>query len=418
MGFFRTHAWPHIKNALKWTAITAVSAQVVAAASIIAIDSHRKKRNPPTGEFPHLPPKTVHVAGNEITVYTFGADLYHDMLTAIRQAQHTVYFESFIIKADEVGEEFKNELLRAADRGVKVNIILDTLGNLNQDPRFRYFPAHPHLNVIHFPLIRLGSLTGLAKDKGYDHRKLLITDSRVAFVGGYNIGALYAHYWRDTHVRITGPQVWELENSFVEMWNVFRRCCAPLPVPQVRHWSPNVRAVQNIPAYHSYPVRTLYMENIDRASVNVWITMGYFIPDDGVLNSLTAAAKRGVDVRILIPQYSNHILADWVGRARYSTLLRSGVRIFLFEEAMVHAKTMTVDSVWSTVGTTNIDALSMNGNYEVNIEIYSSDFAHAMEEIFASDLTNAHELLPEVWEQRGALARAAEKILGPLAPFY
>ncbi|MDP9800401.1 cardiolipin synthase [Arcanobacterium wilhelmae] len=418
MGKFRTRAWPHIKKALQWTAIGAASAQVVAAASIIAIDSHRKKRNPPTGEFPHLPPRTVEVDGNEITVYTFGADLYADMLDAIRGANHTVYFESFIVKADEVGDAFKVELIAAAERGVKVNIILDTLGNLNQNPRFRYFPSHPNIDVIHFPLVRLGTLTGLAKDKGYDHRKLLIVDSNVAFIGGYNIGELYAHYWRDTHIRITGPQVWELENSFVDMWNVFRRRKAALPAPRVRHWSPAVRAVQNIPAYHSYPVRTLYMENIDRSSTNVWITMGYFIPDAGVLNSLTAAAKRGVDVRILIPQYSNHILADWVGRPHYSALLRAGVKIFLFEEAMVHAKTMTVDGVWSTVGTTNIDALSMNGNYEVNVEIYSREFAKVMEDIFASDLTNAHELLPEVWEQRGALARAAENILGPLAPFY
>lgn len=410
-------------KAVKIGTLSFFGAQAAAIVAVTAVDEMRKRRNPTVGEFPHVVPQDSTLSAPEgeeptdLRVYTYGSHLYADLLEAINKAKRQIFFEWFIMKADETGWTFRKALIDAAERGVEVYIILDTWGNGNQDPRFRYYPDHPNIHVLRFPFIRPGLITGIERDKGRDHRKLLCVDSEVGFVGGYNIGNLYAKHWRDTHARITGPLVWELEKSFTDMWNEYRKRYHPvLPDLPARQWNPALRAVQNSPATSSFPVRTMYLDMLDRATTRAWITMGYFIPDSAMLRAMVNAAQRGVDVRVLIPQYSNHIVADWVGRPYYSELLRAGVKIFLYEQAMVHAKTMTIDSKWSTIGTANLDRMSMRGNFEVNIEIFDADVAATMERIFEVDLTNAHELIPEVWEQRSGWARLAERVLKPLGP--
>ncbi|USR79784.1 phospholipase D-like domain-containing protein [Arcanobacterium pinnipediorum] len=406
------------KRVVKYALLTGLSAQIAAIAAVIAVDEKRKRRNPQRGEFPHHPPLSTQVSDSEVTVYTFGNHLYDDMIAAINSATNRIYFESYIFKADDVGYRFRHALINAARRGVEVFIILDTLGNLNQDPRSRQFPPLPSLHVVHFPLLRPWIFTARSKDSGFDHRKILIVDGKVGFVGGYNIGRLYADHWRDTHIRVTGARAWELENAFIDMWNQYRSTHHPhLPDDVVRSWVSTFTVSQNVPAYRSYPIRANYLDAINRASKNIWITMGYFIPDYAIRNSLTSAARRGVDVQILIPQFSNHIIADWVGRPHYAELLAAGCRIFLYKDAMVHAKTMTVDGIWTTVGTANLDRLSMAGNYEVNAEIFDAGLATVMEEIFELDVTNCVELTLESWQKRSRLARLAERLMKPLAPF-
>lgn len=406
-----------LKSVIKYGALGTVGAQLTAIAAVTAVDEHRKRRNPQSGKFPASPPLEVQISDCRVTIYTDGMRLYDSMLETIERAQEYIYFETFIIKADPVGFAFREALIRAAERGVKVFIIQDSWGNLNQPPTISTYPPHPCIQVINFPLIRPGILTGQARQKGRDHRKILAADGKVGYVGGYNIGKLYAQHWRDTHIKITGPQVWELENAFVDMWNLYHsEKQTPLLDRNSPDWNPDLRAIVNTPAFNSHPVRASYLESIDRAAKRLWITMGYFIPDQGLRLALIQAAQRGVDVRILIPEYSNHIVADWVGKPHYSELLEHGVRIFLYHDAMIHAKTMTADGIWSTVGTTNIDRLSMAGNFEINMNIFSSDMATAMEEIFRRDLTNASELTQEIWEERSNWARLAERVLRPLGP--
>ena len=407
----------HIVSAVKWGALGTLAVQTAAVATVTAIDAMRKRRSPQSGTSPHLPPQETVVGPNEMTVYTYGRDLYDAMLEDIRSATDHIYFECFIVKADETGFEFRDALIDAARRGVETYAIFDTWGNFNQDPRFRHLPKMRNLHTLQFPLVRTGIFTGRARDKGRDHRKILAIDGKVGYVGGYNIGTLYAHHWRDTHVRIEGPAAWELEGSFADMWNDFRRREHPtLPDNGTHLWDKTVKATVNTPALNDYPIGSLYLDAINRSNRRAWITMGYFIPDEHMLTALRHAARRGVDVRVLIPEYSNHIVGDWVGRPHYDQLLSAGVRIFLFEDAMVHAKTMVVDGKWSTVGTANIDRLSLRGNFEINIEVYDDDFARAMERIFQVDLDNSHELTRAAWDARGRSNRVIERILRPLGP--
>lgn len=386
-------------------------------AVVVVVDRMRKRRDPPGGEFPRTPPRTLQVAESEVTVFTFGQHVYDAMLASIREAKHTIYFETFIWKADEVGQTFKDELIAASQRGVDVYIAVDRWGNLNVDPRFQQMPNLPRLHLLRFPLFRPGLLTLNVRKTGRDHRKILVVDSEVGYVGGYNIGSLYATMWRDTHVRITGPSVWELEDAFVDFWNDHRRHKLPeLPDTGARAWEPRIRAAENAPSRLLFPVRGLYLEAIDRAEHHVYITQAYFIPDQEILDTLIAAARRGVDVRVLVPRVSNHVLADWAARSYYSRLLEAGVTLWLFRAAMVHAKTMTVDGRWSTIGTANIDRMSMTGNFEVNLEFYDDGLAEHMERVFATDLTNCTELTLEQWNQRGPLTRVLEYLIKPLGP--
>ena len=312
--------WSIVKKA----GIALVAAQAAAVVTVHAIDRMRTARIPGgVHGFPTLPPADTQIGDTVARTYTEGTSLYADMLEAIEGATHHIYFETFIWRSDRWGQRFKTALIDAAKRGVEVFCVWDGFGVLNQDPRFYKFPAIPNLHVRKFPMLRSGFFTLNVRRTGQDHRKILVVDGEVGFVGGYNIGDPFANEWRDTHVRITGEAVWELENGFVDFWNHFRpKTCPELPDQGARAWSADVTAQFNLPHNLLYPIRGMYIDAIERATDRVLITTAYFIPDREVLGSLIAAARRGVRVQVLIPEYSNHILADWVARPYYGELLR------------------------------------------------------------------------------------------------
>ncbi len=407
--------WSVVRRFARRTALAAAIAPVATAAGLMLLDKVRGQRYPLDKRFPTAPPATTQIGKSSTTVYTYGADLYQDMLAAIRGAKKQILLESYIWKGDEVGTRFKEAISEAADRGVDVYVVYDTFANLVVPRSFYDFP--PQVNVLRFPILRPAVLVSGIRHSGRDHRKILVVDDETAFVGGYNIGSLYATHWRDTHVRVTGPAVWELRNAFVDFWNRWRT--DDLPVLQdvgSPHWLPHLRAARNAPSQLVFPIRGLYLDAIDRACSHVYITQAYFIPDRDILTALLNASARGVDVRVLVPERSNHVVADWLARGHYAALLRGGVRIFLYQGAMIHAKTATIDGAWSTVGTANIDRLSLTGNYEINLEIVDDQAAARLEDIFRMDLRNARELTLEEWERRSLVKKVAELVLSPLRP--
>ncbi len=391
-------------------AIAAVQGATLLA--LVVVDYRRKRLRKPAS-FPRVPPRSVTAGGSEVTVYTYGEDLYRDMLDAIAQARSRVFFESFIWKSDAVGHAFKDAMIDAANRGVKVYVVFDEFANLVVPRSFFTFPAN--VAVRRHPLIASGFR--FPRNSGRDHRKLLVVDDHVAFLGGYNIGSLYATDWRDTHARLTGDIVWDVQNAFIDYWNLWAgRRRAALPDFGSRTWQPDIRIHRNVPRNMVYPIRGMYLDAIDRASHHIFLTHAYLIPDEDMLAGLIRAARRGVDVRIIIPAESNHIVADWLSRGFYGQLLRGGVRLLLYQGAMVHAKTATIDGQWSTIGTANIDRLSLNGNYEINMEVFNPDVAAQMEEIFAVDSSNTVELTLPEWQSRHAMVKFSETVLTPLRP--
>ena len=398
--------------------LTVFGVQLALAIGLTLVDSYRRRGKKPK-PFPTTPPRTVQIGGGTVTTYTFGTDLYDDMLAAIEGAKRQILFETYIWKGDEVGERFKAALAAAADRGVEVYVIYDGFANLVVSPRFKRFPAN--MKVLRYPVYTAGFRFLDLGRYGRDHRKILVVDDAIGFVGGYNIGAPYETEWRDTHMRITGPGVWDLKRAFADFWNLNRRrrlrhSERPLLLETASTWEPKIRFHRNVPRLWMFPIRSMYLEAINRASHNVWMTHAYFIPDQDFVDAMKAAAGRGVDVRLLVPHKSNHIVADWISRGYFSQLLASGVRIFRFRDAMVHAKTSTVDGTWSTIGTANVDRLSLQGNYEINVEVIDEALAKALEEIFAVDESNSLELTSGEWEARDLHRKFTEFVLAPLRP--
>lgn len=406
------------RRTARWAAAVTLAAQAATVVGLLVFDSKRKRDQPP-GPLPRAESRELPVPGGSMRIYTTGEPLYEDMLADIDAAQHRIFFESYIWKGDDTGLAFRDALVRAHDRGVEVFVAFDEFANLVV-PRafFRSLPAGIH--VKRHPLLgRFPYLT--PRQSGRNHRKLLVIDEAAttgaAYLGGYNIGSLYADRWRDTHARVSGEMVVELANAFVDYWNNAPGATTPhLHQPAARTWSTTMRVHRNSPVDLVYPIRNMYLEAIDRAEHHIYLTAAYFIPDDVLTRALVEAVDRGVDVQIIVPHFSNHIVADWVSRASYEELLEGGVRILRYEKAMVHAKTATIDGRWTTLGTANLDRLSLAGNYEINLEILDADVARQMEEIFRVDAQNCTELTLEEWTSRPIIARVTEGLLAPYRP--
>ncbi|NYH52074.1 cardiolipin synthase [Nocardiopsis arvandica] len=407
-----------ITSVVKWGLVGLVTTQIAVVATLMGVHHWRRKVRPRRARFPRTAPVELPVGdnGNTATVYTYGEDLFQDMIAAIRGARRRVLFESYIIKDDRVGREFKRELIDAAERGVEVYVVYDGFANLVVPRSFFRFP--PSVHVVRYPAFRPGVLLLNIRKSGRDHRKILTVDGEVGFVGGYNVGSLYATEWRDTHLRVSGSAVWALENAFSDFWNMNRLPHQPeLEGLGESDWDAHFRVHRNVPELLIYPIRAMFLEAIDRAKDRVLFTQAYFMPDREFQRVLVDAAERGVEVDILLPDESNHVVADWISRSQYAVLLRGGVRLWLYQNAMVHAKTATVDGKWSTIGTANVDRLSLTGNYEINVEIFDETVAKHMEEIFANDLTNCRELTREEWQHRPLAAKLGECLLAPWRPF-
>lgn len=391
--------------------ILALQAFIVSILLIIA--TIRKRRDKKEHSFPRIPLQEVHVGNDLLQLYCYGGDLYTAMFEAIEQATESIYMETYIWKDDEIGRKFRDLLGKKAAEGVAVYVIYDRFGNLVVPPGF-YHSFSSQIHRLEYFFIRRPWHIFDPRHYALDHRKLLIVDGKTSFIGGYNIGSLYALEWRDTHLSVKGPAAANLAHAFIDFWN---RYCHPkdrIKARYPRHFDPLITVHGNDALRLTFPIRDMYIAAIDRADECILLTNAYFIPDHILLNALKAAARRGVDVRILVPYRSNHIVADWISHGYYSECLQAGIRIQGYRHTMLHAKTCTIDDQWSTVGTANLDRLSSIGNFEINVEIYSGEFAKQMRALFTCDTDDIFEVTSEDWHRRPWYIKASEHILAPL----
>ncbi|MGF1471772.1 MAG: phosphatidylserine/phosphatidylglycerophosphate/cardiolipin synthase family protein [Rubrobacteraceae bacterium] len=397
--------------------LAAVEAAVLAA--VEAFETVRRKfwKRAPKEGFPWEEQPEIELdGGDRIKLYPDYGRLYEDMLAEIERAEQHIFVETFMWLDDKVGTRFVDALASKAREGVKVYAIFDELANLSEPSSFKNFPEEIHT-------LRFRSFSGPAgvplgalnpRNLHRNHRKILSVDGRVAFAGGFNIGELFIR-WRGTHFRIRGDQVHELERTFVGFWNTHRPEWLPeVQLPEGRCWDPALVIHSNDPYHHTHPIRDLYLRNLDKAQERVLITSAYFVPGVALRERMIDAARRGVEVQVLFPKYSNHAFVDWLSRQHLGELLKAGVRVFVYENFMIHAKTATVDGVWSTIGSANLDNLSLFGLHETNLEIYSDQVAQRLEAMFDLDKTIAQELTLESWESRPLPVKLIEAALKPL----
>lgn len=342
--------------------------------------------------------------GCEVTVLRDGGETYPAMLAALAAAQRSICFETYILAADATGDRFKAVLVERARAGVAVRIIYDAVGSFGLPDSWVAELRAAGCEVIDFnPIAPWRARFRLSHR---DHRKIIVVDERVGFTGGLNIANDYAAVedggagWHDMHCRVTGPIVLDLARMFRRNW---LRCGGTLyPAPHTARSEPPtgdvfVRLLDNTQRRQRTIVRRAYLHVIKHARERVLIQNAYFLPDRGLRRALSKAAARGVDVRVMVPGHSDVKLAQWAALYVLRRLARRGIQIFLWRGLMMHAKTATVDALWSTIGSYNFDAQSRFNNLEVTVEILDPATGQTLVDTFERDIANADPFDERSW---------------------
>lgn len=368
-------------------------------------------------------------AGNHVKLLEEGPTAYAAMLRAIGQAQRYVHMESYIFDEDEEGQRFVDALIAASQRHVEVALMVDAVGTMDTSEAMFERLRDAGVQVAVFNPINPALARAGWSPNQRNHRKVLVVDGQVGYLGGMNISGVYSSSasgasasgggnkgdapWRDTHVEIRGPGVAQLETVIREGW-------ASQKGPPLREWitsAPSkqgdlaVRILANQPDdADGYTVYLTMMSAFASARQSIHITMAYFAPDPAFVEVLADAARRGVDVAMVLPGFSDSSLVLYAGQSHYGDLLRAGVKIYERRDALLHAKTAVVDGVWSTVGSSNMDWRSFALNYEVNAVILGGEFGGQMEAMFQQDVANATPVDLQAWEDRGLGERVMEGV--------
>lgn len=361
--------------------------------------------------------------GNKVTLLNDGQATYAAMFHAIQLAKDHINLETFIIEDDEVGRTFAELLLQKQAEGVQVRLIYDSIGSLKTPTAFFQRLRSAGIQVVEFNPLNPLKTHNFWLLKHPDHRKMLIIDGRVAIAGGINISSVYSSSlsgrkakgsalpWRDTDVQIEGPAVAEFQRLFLDTWQKQKgpdTSEGNFFPPLKETGTALVRVVGSTPGKDNRITFIVYVSAISFAEHSIHLTNAYFIPDDQILNALADAAKRGVDVKIILPSTTDSSMALNAARYNYSALLQAGVKIYERRNAILHAKTAVIDGVWSTVGSTNLDYWSLLSDDEVNAIILSREFAVEMEQTFTEDLAESEQILRDKWERRSLSQKIKE----------
>jgi len=355
--------------------------------------------------------------GNKVVLLEDGPATYRAMLAAIAAAKDHIHLETYILDDDEVGQQFSLALLERQRAGVQVHVIRDSVGTLGTPVEFFKRLTDEGVKVLEFNPVNPAKARKEWELNERDHRKLLIVDGRVAFLGGINISAVYSsgssgsfsrgaapgEGWRDTHVQINGPVVADFQKLFMATWVAQKG----EPMAERNYYPPPARAgdevVRAIGSSPEEPFSQIYatlLSAIGSAETSVYLTNAYFAPDPQLLTALEDAAARGVDVRLILPSKTDSWLVFHAGRGYYERLLRAGVRIFERQGVILHSKTGLIDGVWATVGSTNLDWRSFLHNHELNAVVLGAGFGAQVQTMFDKDLAGSTEITLAQWKRR------------------
>lgn len=371
------------------------------------------------------------VPGNRVRLLRDGREAYPAMLEAIAQARRQVLLEMYWFDSDKVGRRFTEELKRAREREVEVAVIYDSVGSIGADPAMfaeleaagahvlEYNPVAPWRRRFQLSFSRLSRR---------DHRKILVVDGNVGFTGGINIALQWAPAeeggaaWRDDMIRIEGRAVNGLSHCFHRAWRKhdlprLQHLHAELPEPEPGRRLLPVRILGERYFRHRHEIARDYLSRVYAAKKTVYIANSYFVPDGTVRRALCRAALRGVDVRVIVPAHSDVEAVKYAGRSQYEKLLRSGVRLYEWQDGMFHAKTAAIDGEWCTTGTFNFDYMSLRNNLEVNASVLDEELAGEVVSSFREDLKSSREVQLEDVVARSLSDRLVENSFYRLRKF-
>ncbi|MCL4178619.1 MAG: cardiolipin synthase B [Verrucomicrobia bacterium] len=368
---------------------------------------------------------TTTVPGNQVREYINGDAFFPIMLEAIRSAQHSITLATYIYWRGEAGRQFSEALMERARAGVQVRASLDWIGSRCMD---RADLAQLREAGAEVRFYNPFSLLHPFRVNHRDHRKILVVDGRLGFIGGAGIGDVWlgnAHtekHWRDGFYRVEGPVVAQLQSVFLENWAKITG-----EIESGDGFFPELAAAgtdsahvfSNTAGAGTDRVRLFYLLAFDSARENIRIAMAYFIPCKAIRRSLIDAASRGVEVEIIVPNSrNNNQAARHMSRRHYGDLLKAGVRIFEYQPSMYHVKCIIVDDALVSVGSANMDGRTFRYNDEANLNILSPSFAASQIRVFEADKLRAHEITRADWKKRSPLSRLAECLLVPCEPLF
>jgi cardiolipin synthase len=369
------------------------------------------------------PSENPFVGGNQARLLVDGPRTHRAMFEAMAAARDHINIHTYILDGGEVGQKLAALLAEKVKGGVKVHLMYDSVGSIGTPKAYFQGLRDAGVAVCEFnPVQRVETVNHR------NHRKITVVDGKVAFTGGINISESYSSSsrrarasqdqeedkkkgWRDTQVRVEGPVVAQLQRIFLDDWAL--QDCGPwrearfFPPPEARG-SIVARVVRGDPDRGESEMYSELLGRISRARSRVWLTFGYFVPDPQTTQVLIDAARRGVDVEIVLPGFSDFWAPVYAGRSHYAELLDAGVRVHEWHEALMHAKTAVIDGVWSSVGSTNLDWRSFVHNYEADLIVHDSGLARELERRFELDVAASVSIDREAWVNRPAGERFKE----------
>jgi cardiolipin synthase A/B len=368
--------------------------------------------------------------GNRVEIYHEGRPAFDAMLAAIHAARHHIHLQTFIFQYDEIGRTFLELLTRKAKEGVEVRLLYDAMGSLGL--KHRRLVDLVSAGGMAWPFMPVNPFRRRMQVNLRNHRKILVVDGQIGFVGGLNVGDEYLGkvprfgFWRDTHMRVAGPGVADLQRVFAEDWDFAsgQQLAAPDDraadklyfQPQPVEGPFPLQIIDSGPDRDIKGIREIYFTAILKARKRVWIASPYFVPDSGLLDALRLAGRLGLDVRFLGQNHPDKWLPQFAARYYWSQVLPAGVKVYQYTKGMLHSKVVMVDGIWASVGSANLDNRSLHLNFEVNCLIYSPDAVAELEAAFERDLEDAILLDRHIYGRRPFAGRLLENACRLFSP--
>ncbi|MFC5588065.1 cardiolipin synthase [Sporosarcina soli] len=362
---------------------------------------------------------------NDIQIFNDGRAKFDALIHDLEQAKDHIHFQYYILRLDHLGKRIYDVLIRKAKQGVKVRVLFDDIGSRGLHKRhLKELVAHGGEVEAFFP----ATLPLINPRLNYrNHRKIVVIDGRIGYVGGFNVGDEYLGlnrrfgYWRDTHLRIEGSSVHPLQTRFILDWNQasekndieYAERYFPI-IP--RKGSVGVQIVSSGPDEQWEQIKDGYLKMIFIAKKYIYIQTPYFIPDVSFLDALRIACLSGIDVRIMIPNKPDHMFVYWATYSNVGLLLKAGAKVYIYENGFLHTKQIVVDDELSTVGTANIDVRSFKLNFEINAFIYDREKSHELAELFEQDMLLSTELTYDMYLERSRMIKIKESVSRLLSP--
>lgn len=357
---------------------------------------------------------------NRVRIITDGHIMLENLLEDIARAENTINVQYFIIKNDVIGQNFIEALTIKAKQGVEVRLLIDAMGGRQFSERNtcikQFVEAGGKVSFFFPPKYRFLNM----KLNYRNHRKIAVIDGEIGYIGGFNIGKEYLGmkrkfgYWRDTHLRVLGGCVQDINARFLMDWRFASKEELILSEAYysdiIKAGCTGIQIVSSGPDEGKVQIKRGYMKMITSARKNIYIQTPYFVPDNSILESLKMAAQSGVDVRLMIPCMPDHMFVYWATYAYAGELINSGARVFIYNKGFLHAKTIMADGEVVSIGSANFDVRSFKLNFEASAFLFDEAETLKMESIFKSDMENCHELTKDLYNNRGIIIKFKESI--------